>query len=113
MNQHEPATASMLIYRGAVYEADNSRAFTFTNSSWSAYTISSVSFKFWDSFSESDTPVFTKAGSSPSSTSLQLELTASETNSLSVGTYSYRAEATLSDGDVVVLLNGGVTVKNS
>lgn len=109
---YQPTAAGMVIYRGTAHEADNNRAFTFTNATWSAYTISSVSFKFWNSFGDSDVPVFTKAGSAPTSTSLRLELTADETTALAVGVYTYRAEVTLSDGDVAVLLTGGAVVKN-
>ena len=103
---------TIAVVRGDDYLAANSRALTFTGTSWPTLTDGAVTLKakLKTGKGAQAAPVIEYAATVTGAQACQVELTDTQTAALSPGLYAYDLEATLSGGAVVTLVQGEMTV---
>lgn len=103
---------TIAVVRGDDYLAANSRALTFTGTSWPTLTDGAVTLKakLKTGKGAQAAPVIEYAATVTGAQACQVELTDAQTAALSPGLYAYDLEATLSGGAVVTLVQGEMTV---
>ncbi len=103
-------TKRLTLIKGDSYEADTPRPLVWESADYATFDIASVAFKYRSV--NNATAAVTKAGTALSTTQMRVELTSTETGALEVGNdaYNYDLEATLTNGDIVTLARGKITV---